>query len=197
MQPMLHFFFFNDTATTEIYTLSLHDALPIYRARTTEVHLRELVGQHQARVAELQLGVSDPSVGLRHAKRFRGAERLLVELDGVAGALDAQVRRERVMAFGNGLDLACHAFTSTLRSYRSRLGRLDRRDRDVAAIDAAHHGDGQGLTDGRRDEPTMDVVDGLHRTLPDRDDEIPGLQAGAGRGRGGLQAHELDRRRGC
>src|SRR2546423_14673181 len=26
----LFFFFFNDTATTEIYTLSLHDALPIY-----------------------------------------------------------------------------------------------------------------------------------------------------------------------
>src|ERR687887_376411 len=26
------FFFFNDTATTEIYTLSLHDALPIYTA---------------------------------------------------------------------------------------------------------------------------------------------------------------------
>src|ERR1041385_9276821 len=26
----VHFFFFNDTATTEIYTLSLHDALPIY-----------------------------------------------------------------------------------------------------------------------------------------------------------------------
>src|SRR3712207_4521854 len=27
------FFFFNDTATTEIYTLSLHDALPIYSPR--------------------------------------------------------------------------------------------------------------------------------------------------------------------
>src|SRR3712207_6995101 len=26
---MVFFFFFNDTATTEIYTLSLHDALPI------------------------------------------------------------------------------------------------------------------------------------------------------------------------
>src|SRR2546427_12088421 len=25
----IHFFFYNDTATTEIYTLSLHDALPI------------------------------------------------------------------------------------------------------------------------------------------------------------------------
>src|SRR6266436_9908551 len=28
----LIFFFFNDTATTEIYTLSLHDALPIVRS---------------------------------------------------------------------------------------------------------------------------------------------------------------------
>src|SRR2546422_5896563 len=28
---VLFFFFFNDTATTEIYTLSLHDALPISR----------------------------------------------------------------------------------------------------------------------------------------------------------------------
>src|SRR5215212_11030899 len=28
------FFFFNDTATTEIYTLSLHDALPISAAET-------------------------------------------------------------------------------------------------------------------------------------------------------------------
>src|SRR2546430_16259313 len=28
--PFSFFFFFNDTATTEIYTLSLHDALPIF-----------------------------------------------------------------------------------------------------------------------------------------------------------------------
>src|SRR5256885_15616973 len=28
--PIFFFFFFNDTATTEIYTLSLHDALPIW-----------------------------------------------------------------------------------------------------------------------------------------------------------------------
>src|SRR2546427_9297720 len=34
------FFFFNDTATTEIYTLSLHDALPISRSsRTTAERL--------------------------------------------------------------------------------------------------------------------------------------------------------------
>src|SRR3712207_8024424 len=30
------FFFFNDTATTEIYTLSLHDALPISRTPAAE-----------------------------------------------------------------------------------------------------------------------------------------------------------------
>src|SRR2546426_3075373 len=36
---MLYFFFFNDTATTEIYTLSLHDALPIWwPARRKRVH---------------------------------------------------------------------------------------------------------------------------------------------------------------
>src|SRR6476646_11649377 len=38
------FFFFNDTATTEIYTLSLHDALPICRGdrghRLPRVHRR-------------------------------------------------------------------------------------------------------------------------------------------------------------
>src|SRR5260221_10999991 len=34
------FFFFNDTATTEIYTLSLHDALPIWHYRPVLVSLR-------------------------------------------------------------------------------------------------------------------------------------------------------------
>src|SRR2546430_17079546 len=32
------FFFFNDTATTEIYTLSLHDALPICLFRPPDIH---------------------------------------------------------------------------------------------------------------------------------------------------------------
>src|SRR5256885_8782118 len=40
---MTSFFFFNDTATTEIYTLSLHDALPIYQQMR---HARE-VGDHR------------------------------------------------------------------------------------------------------------------------------------------------------
>src|SRR5260221_6789016 len=32
------FFFFNDTATTEIYTLSLHDALPISQMQNTDAY---------------------------------------------------------------------------------------------------------------------------------------------------------------
>src|SRR6266496_5137883 len=36
------FFFFNDTATTEIYTLSLHDALSISRAPLPTFHFRDL-----------------------------------------------------------------------------------------------------------------------------------------------------------
>src|SRR3712207_7210685 len=44
------FFFFNDTATTEIYTLSLHDALPIYRN----------AGRAHALVTVCQQGVDRP-----------------------------------------------------------------------------------------------------------------------------------------
>src|SRR3712207_8846330 len=39
--PLASVFFFNDTATTEIYTLSLHDALPICRRRSRRLLRRE------------------------------------------------------------------------------------------------------------------------------------------------------------
>src|SRR5256885_10990131 len=41
------FFFFNDTATTEIYTLSLHDALPICGASDLEQAREKLSGSMQ------------------------------------------------------------------------------------------------------------------------------------------------------
>src|SRR5438034_6474172 len=40
---LFRFFFFNDTATTEIYTLSLHDALPISKMRWLD-EVQELAG---------------------------------------------------------------------------------------------------------------------------------------------------------
>src|SRR6476469_10935728 len=45
---LLFCFFFNDTATTEIYTLSLHDALPICRRVEGRGRVVERVEQHSA-----------------------------------------------------------------------------------------------------------------------------------------------------
>src|SRR5256885_10837939 len=43
------FFFFNDTATTEIYTLSLHDALPISQ-EILQMRLQRLTGLEQDKI---------------------------------------------------------------------------------------------------------------------------------------------------
>src|SRR3712207_9102623 len=61
----LFVFFFNDTATTEIYTLSLHDALPIYAADHAAPQLRRLGDRVDPRDA------GDARV-LRRARHRRG-----------------------------------------------------------------------------------------------------------------------------
>src|SRR5947199_9409379 len=59
----LSFFFFNDTATTEIYTLSLHDALPIsvcpsqFATRRTLFHVLVGCGLLMLKVSRLKLPV--------------------------------------------------------------------------------------------------------------------------------------------
>src|SRR3712207_6982292 len=63
------FFFFNDTATTEIYTLSLHDALPI-------CDLVERLGGH---VDPVELPASVLPVGVA----LRALGRSLVARDGM------------------------------------------------------------------------------------------------------------------
>src|SRR2546422_2631216 len=55
------FFFFNDTATTEIYTLSLHDALPISARGHVGDGVAPLSGG-----ASLQAGADDEHRGPRH-----------------------------------------------------------------------------------------------------------------------------------
>src|SRR2546422_3747115 len=72
LRPLVSVFFFNDTATTEIYTLSLHDALPISAAR----------------------GCARP--GRRRGDRARGAgplRRARVEADRRGGQAGAAQRR--------------------------------------------------------------------------------------------------------
>src|SRR5256885_15963589 len=59
----LAFFFFNDTATTEIYTLSLHDALPIYTQIKDIASLKAEIASLKARqkaVEDLQIDRNVP-----------------------------------------------------------------------------------------------------------------------------------------
>src|SRR3712207_9580007 len=51
------FFFFNDTATTEIYTLSLHDALPIYHQPEGEQGVHERPAPFGLGGAEMRVDV--------------------------------------------------------------------------------------------------------------------------------------------
>src|SRR3712207_8239109 len=71
---MIVFFFFNDTATTEIYTLSLHDALPIYdlpHRRADRDQVRQLDRHHVARAAHLR----DPDAVVRRLSGHLPARR--------------------------------------------------------------------------------------------------------------------------
>src|SRR3712207_8362073 len=96
---MMRCFFFNDTATTEIYTLSLHDALPIYV---------ELLGD--------QLG--------HHRLRAVPPERAGVQRRGDgAGGVDAQ--RHALRAAGHrGVRLRSEEHTSELQSRQYLVCRL-------------------------------------------------------------------------
>src|SRR2546422_8095305 len=66
-------FFFNDTATTEIYTLSLHDALPI--CQDDLVHLEQRAG-HVDRLLlhDVEAGGGDPAFLERLDERGRSEE---------------------------------------------------------------------------------------------------------------------------
>src|SRR2546421_4883713 len=73
---LLFFFFFNDTATTEIYTLSLHDALPISG---------RLLGGQQGHLRlfdlELQTVLHLLVLGFRRAKRALREDRKSTRLN--------------------------------------------------------------------------------------------------------------------
>ena len=92
------FFFFNDTATTEIYTLSLHDALPISIIDDLKKQLGDLQAQlraHQARQpprdeGDVRIGPGAVDAGLTPhiASRMRlPAERLAGRLEALLGEI--------------------------------------------------------------------------------------------------------------
>src|SRR3712207_7988093 len=55
---MVSIFFFNDTATTEIYTLSLHDALPICAEDPDASGYGDTLGEEDRRYELVELGAS-------------------------------------------------------------------------------------------------------------------------------------------
>src|SRR3712207_6874145 len=61
------FFFFNDTATTEIYTLSLHDALPIFAPPAF------LCCLHDTRLESAHIAMNFGPVDGMPARRFVGS----------------------------------------------------------------------------------------------------------------------------
>src|SRR2546426_9296323 len=72
----LPFFFFNDTATTEIYTLSLHDALPIFRAPADPRPLRQAEGYPGLR----EQHVGDPERSEEHTSELQSPCNLVCRL---------------------------------------------------------------------------------------------------------------------
>src|SRR5438874_13249042 len=96
------FFFFNDTAPTEIYTLSLHDALPItqaVRAQAAALHADE----------PLRCGAEDDRGLVTPAMRIAVAQRLLVQEsptlgecidDHRVGRIDLAAGHERAIGQG-------------------------------------------------------------------------------------------------
>src|SRR2546430_12721968 len=91
------FFFFNDTATTEIYTLSLHDALPIFYYRRANGLFREEVGRRDSiamQKGEHRLAFTSRSE--EHTSELQSQSnlvcRLLLEKKNSADETDGQAR---------------------------------------------------------------------------------------------------------
>src|SRR3989449_10707195 len=71
----LPFFFFNDTATTEIYTLSLHDALPIFPVAATILGKSVIGEQHP-----FYLGIYEGAMGRDDVRQYVEASDCVIML---------------------------------------------------------------------------------------------------------------------
>src|SRR5256886_6893227 len=110
------FFFFNDTATTEIYTLSLHDALPIFPVFSdllTRVVVQRVPALQEYEIVEVDRGhwrvglspLPPDSVqgelvaGLISLSESLGAEPPTLKIDSVITP-PTSAKRRRVRGFG-------------------------------------------------------------------------------------------------
>src|SRR5256885_5504683 len=96
------FFFFNDTATTEIYTLSLHDALPICHHHVIVSGLGQPRGEPRVATAARIVVLGSLALEARAEQEDVGVEHVRLEVDrhGFAGTGRPQSPLLRVRAVG-------------------------------------------------------------------------------------------------
>src|SRR3712207_7812560 len=88
------FFFFNDTATTEIYTLSLHDALPIYWLPSLWKEYNHITGQPIARPAiYVRLSIRPASGTPEERQRHRSQRQQLLSIRSEEHTSELQSRQ--------------------------------------------------------------------------------------------------------
>src|SRR3712207_6982968 len=102
------FFFFNDTATTEIYTLSLHDALPISGRRVVG-RVAALGGARRVRV--------HPSGDAVHADADRKSTRLNSSHANISYAVFCLKKKKKSILSLPGPALATHNLSTLLLNF--------------------------------------------------------------------------------
>src|SRR6266446_160853 len=96
-------------------------------------HAGVFVRQHEARIADLQLGVTDLPVRTIHAHDYGGAEYILVIFDRSRSVLDDQVRSDGVVSLRNVMDFA-HDFLLDNEVEGWRLRRSERLTGTVLSV---------------------------------------------------------------
>src|SRR5271167_2524387 len=154
------FFFFNDTATTEIYTLSLHDALPISDRIDSPRATRRHATHHPVHLVALaQQKLCEEGAVLARDARDERPRHQKSRFFHVSGSFSLSISRSSLWyEKGRGPRLAIHATVSaipessgTLVSYPSSL-------RDLSAEQCANftsHGRGAVKTGSRQKPVTL------------------------------------------
>src|SRR2546430_3685639 len=114
MRDILHaFFFFNDTATTEIYTLSLHDALPISCARSpNSPRMRRRCSAGWRASRSMKAGVRSARRSEEHTSELQSQSNLVCRL------LLEKKKNELLEIFGLGTSHNClHLFSGPVKLF--------------------------------------------------------------------------------
>src|SRR3712207_7884837 len=102
----IFFFFFNDTATTEIYTLSLHDALPIYPGFSTAQAVTAVSGRGVGMdVVNTNIQLIGGTVEIRSEQGDRKSTRLNSSHANISYAVFC-LKKKNILQPGRALDVS-------------------------------------------------------------------------------------------